>query len=192
MAALGLLLGAAVQNASTFWLPQYLLRRGMSTLANPVMSAFAITALLGAMLAGLIAWAVVSGGSRPSRVRAILLTVFGCLLPAIALAGLGDRWALVGAFVSQIAYFGWSALLYWAVADTLPARGVVVGAAIGGLMLALSGTGASPAFAWIVETQGYGVLFLAVGGVAAVGVAGVLLLAWLVREPADAESRVVA
>jgi len=186
MVALGLLFGAPVSYVTSM-APAYLQRLGgnISTIAVTG-SAIPLANCFGALLAGVMAWALMSGRTPPSRVRAALLTVFGCLLPVIALGGIGSQWVVtMASALAMIGYAGWSALLYSAVADAFPARGVAVGAALGALMASIGGMAGPAVFAgMIAEVSGYGAVFAAAGATAVVGVAGVLLLAWLVgREP---------
>jgi hypothetical protein len=87
--------------------------------------------------------------------------------------------------VSAMAYQGWSTLLYWSVADVFPARGVVIGAAIGALLVNLSGTLSPVVFGYAIQNSGYDFVFRGLGFAATLAFIGVMLLAWLVRqEPA--------
>jgi MFS family permease len=193
MIALGLLFASPILWVNTSWLGMYLRRQGTSL---PEIATFGpalqIANFCGALLAGAIAWAMMNGTTRPSRVRAVLLTLFGCLLPAVTLGGTQQQWVVVMASaLSAIAYSGWAVLLYSAVADAFPARGVVVGAAIGGLLLLIGGMVSPMVLSMIADTHGYGMPFVVAGTAAVVGVAGVLLLAWGVRqEPAKNSSAI--
>ena len=113
-----------------------------------------------------------------------LLTVCGAMLPLVALAGFISRWPfvllLIG--VGSLAYAGWSTLLYSAVAETLPARGVAIGAAIGALMASLSGMLVPVAWGRLVSAEGDQLFSLGVAATAALALLVVALLAWLVRQ----------
>ncbi|MFZ0964353.1 MAG: hypothetical protein WAO35_26100, partial [Terriglobia bacterium] len=121
-------------------------------------------------------------GSSPWKTRAALLTLFGLILPVAAVWGIyaRDQMVVVSALVMG-AYQGWSTLLYTAVADTLPARGVGIGAAIGALMAALVMMLSNPLLGKLTSDYGFGVAFGVSAALAAAGLLCVGLLAWLVR-----------
>jgi hypothetical protein len=150
----------------------------------------------GAILAGGIAWAMMSGGVSASRTRAVLLTVcgamlfLGAVLPLAILPAYGSMWPilLVGA-VCTMAYMGWETLLYSAIADALPARGVAIGAAIGVLAASLGGWLVSLAAGRLLSNGADQLLLPEVAATAAIALLVVALLAWLVRqEPETAGS----
>jgi hypothetical protein len=190
MLSMGLLLAAPIFYFAMTWLPVYLQRRFHHPLSamSLVDGATIASGACGTLLAGIIAWASMNAGARAWKARAVLLTVFGCILPLAALSGLSNQRVVVIALaaLSMAAYEGWATVLYCAVADTLPARGAAVAASIGALMTALGGMFSPLAIGRIAETDSYGTLFLFVGAAAVIGVVGVVLLAWVVRqEPID-------
>jgi MFS family permease len=138
----------------------------------------------GAMGAGALAWAMISGGVGASRTRAVLLTVCG-VVPLVVIA-VGTRpLPLVLVAVCSVAYLGWTALLYAAVADTLPARGVAIGAAIGALVASLSQS-LTFAAGRLLSSEGAPLVVAASATLALVVVA---LLAWLVRQEPETAGR---
>jgi fucose permease len=68
------------------------------------------------------------------------------------------------------------------VADTLPARGVAVGAAMGALMASVSGMLVPLAWGRLSTAGGDQAISLGVAGSAACALLVVALLAWLVRQ----------
>jgi len=186
MLALGLFLAAPISNFTLTWLPTYFrdkLGFGYERVGT-VSLAVMVAGTCGALLVGVVAWALIRTGISPSKARAMLLTACGCLLPLAALTGSVGRWELVILLLAlgSLGYQGWSTLLYSAVADTLPARGVVIGAALGALMVNLSGMLSPMAFGHMIQTSGYDPVFRALGVAAVVALVGVGLLAWLVRQ----------
>jgi ACS family hexuronate transporter-like MFS transporter len=183
MVALGLLFAAPIYGFAISWLPMYLQRdRAINVQTLGILGiAMPAAAIGGALLAGVLACALTDSATRAWRVRAVLLTVFGCLLPIMALTGSANNWVIAIGLgsLSVMAYMGWSVLLYSAVADALPARAVAAAAAIGALMGALGGVASSAALGRLLEAHGFATLLVVMGATAAVGVVGVLLLAWL-------------
>jgi MFS family permease len=188
MLAAGLLLTAPVMWFLNNWLPLYANRRLAMGLSLPWMgmasTVFAAAGACGAVVAGACAWGMMSGGVSARRTRAALLTVCGAALPLVALAGYIYGWplALLLMAVCSVAYQGWSTLLYSAVADTLPARGVAVGAAMGALMASVSGMLVPLAWGRLSTAGGDQAISLGVAGSAACALLVVALLAWLVRQ----------
>ena len=186
MLAVGLMLTAPAGFFLSTWLPYHANRTwgigfAGARMANVVSPA---AGMCGALAAGAIAWAMMSKSAGASRTRAVLLTVCGAMLPLVALAGFISRWPfvllLIG--VGSLAYAGWSTLLYSAVAETLPARGVAIGAAIGALMASLSGMLVPVAWGRLVSAEGDQQFSLGVAATAALALLVVALLAWLVRQ----------
>jgi ACS family hexuronate transporter-like MFS transporter len=190
MLALGLFLTAPVSYFMMTWLPMYVRQNlgvGLARVGTAGLAA-GVAGVCGAILAGTIAWAMIRTGISATKTRAVLLTVCGAMLPLVALGGNAARWEFVilSLVVCSAAYQGWSTLLYSAVADTLPARGVAIVTAIGALMVSLSGMLSPVAFGSMIQTSGYDLVFR----ILAAGAAGALLwvgfLAWFVRqEPAN-------
>ncbi len=139
----------------------------------------------GAILAGAIAWGMMSSGMSAWRTRAILLTVW--MPPLLARAATPTQWplALVLIAVCSAACQGWYTLLHSAAADTLPARGVAIGAAIGALLSSVGAMLASEVWGRTVGQAGNMVL---PGAAIAAGLAVlvVALLAWLARPEPEA------
>jgi len=91
-----------------------------------------------------------------------------------------------------VGYFGVLTLLYTAVADTLPARGVAIAVAIGGVSLAVS-AGFIWGFGFVIKNVGYDKAFLMAGGLGLLACLIVSLPAWLTRESTSlASASVVA
>jgi len=86
------------------------------------------------------------------------------------------------AALSAAAYYGMSTLLYSAVADTLPARGVCIAAASGALVLNMSGMISPLIFGRMIDSGGYQPAFLMVAACASVALLAVGLLSWLVPQ----------
>jgi MFS family permease len=184
MLAVGLFLTAPV----TYYLWASLSAFGGRASGTMAYIGFSAAGACGAIVAGAIAWAMMSGGVGASRTRAVLLTVtgamlpLGALLPVVAFAGGSLVWPLVLMALCTVAYEGWCTLLYSAAADALPARGVAIGAAIGALMLGggewLSNMASGRLF---TGEPGTGVA-LAFAATSALALLVVALLAWLVRQ----------
>jgi hypothetical protein len=121
---------------------------------------FAVAGACGAVLAGAIAWAMMSRGVGAARTRAVLLTVCGAIPPLVVFCNWTLLRPLLPIAVCGMAYPGWCALMYSAVADSLPARGAVIGAGV-------------------VDP-------LKVGATAATALLVVALLAWLARSEPQA------
>jgi sugar phosphate permease len=187
MAALGLLFAAPAYYAVVSYLPVYQSTRGIgiSTIRTAA-SVHQILNMWGALLPGVIAWVMMDTGKQAARVRALLLTICGCLLPLAALGSLHLTAAvLIAGALPGMGYFAWSVLLYWAVADSLPAGGVAVGAGIAGLMGTVGSLAVSALSTGFGGLAGFGNMFLVAGAVAMVGLIAVLALAWYLRsEPA--------
>ena len=188
--ALGLFFAAPALSLCTVWLPSYLHEiAGTESFTGSAIKASTFTmagAFSGALLAGAIACILMYAGFRPTKTRAALLTALGCLLPLVAVAGLLKMpcAVLLLSFLVMAGCYGVMTLLYAAVADTLPVRGVAVAVAIGSLMMVFS-SGLSP---WIMGTLkaqvGFDPLFLLVGGVGALAWLVVALPAWFIRQEA--------
>lgn len=186
MLALGLFFAAPITYFTLTWLPTYLRDRldlGFDRVGSARVLAM-VAGICGALLVGLVAWIMMRGGISPSKARAVLLTACGLLLPPVAFSGGIANWEFVILLltVSSMACQGWSTLLYSAVADTLPARSVAIGAAIGGLMVNLSGTLSPMAFGYVIQSSGYDLVFRGLGATAALALLLVALLAWLVHQ----------
>jgi sugar phosphate permease len=187
MLALGLFFAAPVSYFIARWLPMYLRAdRNVDLQAAGAAGALVLVAgFCGPLLAGVIAWAVTRPGTSSSKVRAALLTVCGCLLLLVTLSGVVQNWTLVIvlAALSAAGYQGWSILLYWAVADTLPARGVAIATAIGALFLGFSGVVSAPVFGlMITRAGGYQAVLVMLAASASIALLAVGLLAWLFRQ----------
>lgn len=187
MLALGLFFAAPVSSFVLTFLLTYLRNyRDVSLQAVAVSGVLVLVAgCCGALLAGAIAWAATGAGTSSSKVRAAMLSACGCLLPLVPLSGVmrDSTGVIVLAALSAAAFQGWSTLLYSAVADTLPARGVAVAAAFGALMLDFSGMVSPLAFGQMIQRSGgFQPVFLTVAATALVALLGVALLAWLVRQ----------
>jgi sugar phosphate permease len=182
MLAVGLFCAAPISYFVTGWLPTYLRtihHVGLAT--SGTASALVLAAgCCGGLLAGAIACAVATS----SKKRAAMLTACGCLLPVVALSGIVQDWriSMALAALSFAAYQGWYTLLYSAVADTLPARGVAVAAAIGALSLGLSGIATPAVFGQLINgAGGFQPVFPMLAATALGGLLSAGLLAWLVR-----------
>jgi MFS family permease len=188
MLGVGLFLTAPLYTLVQSWLP-VLLRRSMDTVPTTLPAINLGAGAVGAIVAGLAAWALIRTGARPWKTRAALLTVFGVLLPLAAVGGIyaeGGALVVVSALVMALDP-AWAVLLYAAVADALPARGVAIGAAVGGFVSVLSSAAAMPLLASGMGAFGTTVAFGAAAAAAGIGVLVAVLLAWLVRpEPAAA------
>jgi hypothetical protein len=116
----------------------------------------------------------------------VLLTVSGILLLPVAVTGYISQWPfiLVLMAVCSMAFGAWSTLLYAAVADTLPARGVAIAAAIGGLMGTVSGLLVSTILNH-ASAAGIEILPFGMAATAAVALLAVALPAWLIRPEPD-------
>jgi sugar phosphate permease len=189
MLALGLFFAAPVSYFVMSWLPMYLQAGHNVDLAaaRNAITLLPVAGCGGGLLAGVIAWAAAGAGTSSSKVRAAMLTVCGCLLPLVALSAFAQNWAIVIvlAALSAAAYQGWATLLYSAVADTFPARGVAVAAAFGALVLGLSGIASPIAIGQMISSSGYQPVLVMVAASALVALLAVGLLAWRVpQEPA--------
>jgi MFS family permease len=188
MLAVGLLLVAPVFQFVTVRLPSFSRQRlGIDAVDMKTAAAVPLLAsLCGAVLAGALAWAMMSNGGRTARTRAVLLTVSGILLLPVAVTGYISQWPfiLVLMAVCSMAFGAWSTLLYAAVADTLPARGVAIAAAIGGLMGTVSGLLVSTILNH-ASAAGIEILPFGMAATAAVALLAVALPAWLIRPEPD-------
>jgi sugar phosphate permease len=181
MLAAGLLFAWPIYGFAATWLPMYVLRGGMGTLSMASsFNAIQFAGIAGALLAGGIAWTLMDAEQRIPRMRAILLAIFGCLLLTVAPIGRADQKPLIviGCALTMLAYNGWSTLLYSGVADTLPAGGVAIGAAIGAILTSLAGIFGNRYISAFAERWGYPTVLEASAAVAAIGVIGVLAIAW--------------
>ena len=193
MLAAGLFLASPILTFVVTWMPMFLRQELHAALDYASISFIAVSAagVCGALLAGGLAAVAAHSGMSPSlsasRTRAILLTAFGLLLPAVALAGNAGKWefAILFAAVSSMAYQGWATLLYSAIADTLPSRGVAAGAAFGALALHLSSLVSPAIFGQVIQRNGYSLVFLMITATAALSLLIVGLLAWLVPQEAS-------
>lgn len=187
MLGFGLLLTAPVTVLVSAWFASFANRTlgagfgatGMASAVSPVAGA------CGAILAGAIAWAMMSAGMSAWRTRAVLLTVW--LLPLVMFAGTISEWpyVLLLMAVCSVVYQGWSTVLYSAVADTLPAGGVAIGAAIGALMASVGGMLASQVWGR-AAFQGDRPILPGVAAMSLVAVLAVAILAWLVHQDSEA------
>jgi ACS family hexuronate transporter-like MFS transporter len=182
MLAVGVLLTTPLYAFAQSWLP-YLVRRGMGASMDTLPAINLAAAAGGAILAGGAAWAMMRAGASPWKTRAALLTLFGLILPVAAVLGIyaKDRMLMVVSALIMGAFQGWSTLLYAAVADTLPARGVGIGVAIGAFMAALVLMLMPPVLGSLTSEYGAGFGFGVSAALAAAGLLCVGLLAWLVR-----------
>jgi len=186
MLAAGLFLASPVSTFTVSWAAMYLRQHAQFTterVASMSMAA-ALGGAAGAVLAGVCAWGMLQNGAAAWKVRAQLLPAFGGLLPVVALIAFVTQLevAMAVSVLVSVAYHGFAVLLYWAVADTLPARGVAVGAAIGALVTAVNSLVAPSVFGYFAySSAGYPLLFaaLALSGAMAALIVG--LLAWFVR-----------
>ena len=95
----------------------------------------------GSALFGMAAWALIELGASAWKVHVALLAVCGLMLPLVGIARFLDDGPAVIFLValSTAGVQGWSTLLYSGVANTVPARGVAVAAAVGCLTAAVGG-----------------------------------------------------
>jgi hypothetical protein len=194
MLAVGALLTTPLLTLAQSMLP-FIVRLG-SGVSLATLSAINVAAAAGgAILAGVAAWALMSAGSSPWKTRAALLTLFGLILPVAGFGGIYARGLMLVVVPALIigAFQGWSTLLYAAVADALPARGVGIGAAIGALTISLVMMIASLGLGSLMSESGVGVTYGVSAALAAAGLLCIGLLAWLVRPkptllPADVSS----
>jgi sugar phosphate permease len=182
--ALGLGLAMPVVHLCTTWLPVYLQESLSLSFSSSSKMGLCTTAgaLGGALLAGVIACILTYVGVRPAKTRAALLTACGCVLPLVAVVGLLKMpfaVVLLG-FLVMAGYYGVVTLLYWAVADTLPVRGIGIAVAVGSLMM-IPGS-------WIIGTLraqvGFEAVFLLAGFLGAAAWLVVALPAWFIRQEA--------
>jgi len=188
MLVLGLLLTAPVIWALNTWLPRLAAQRFHTGAGMGMAGAvFPVAGACGAVVAGAVAWAMMSGGASASRARAVVLTVCGAILPLVALAASVPLWPIVVFVIAMcyMAYLGWCTLLYSAVAETLPAGGVAIGAAIGGLMATLAGWLVPMASGRLLSSGADQAYLLGVAAAAAIALLVVALLAWLVRQETE-------
>jgi hypothetical protein len=185
MLGVGFLLAAPLYSFAQSWLPIFVLR-GMGARLTTFSTINLAASVGGAILAGAVAWAMMEAEISAWKTRAALLTLFGLILAVTGFAGIYARgWPLM--VVSALllgAFEGWSTLLYTAVADTLPARGVCIGVAIGALMMELVMMLFNLVTGSLMSEYGMGFAFgfpaaLAVGGLICIS-----LLAWLVHPKA--------
>ena len=182
MLGVGFLLAAPLYSFAQSWLPIFVLRgRGapLTTFSTINLAA----SVSGPILAGVVAWAMMEAEISAWKTRAALLTFFGLILAVTGFGGIYARGWLLAAVSALLlgAFEGWSTLLYTAVADTLPARGVCIGVAIGALMMELVMMLFNLVTGSVMNEYGMGFAFgfpaaLAVGGLICIS-----LLAWLVH-----------
>ncbi len=182
MLGVGILLATPLYTFAQSWLP-VLIRRGMGGNFTTITTIDLAASAAGAILAGVGAWALMEADISPWKTRAALLTLFGLILSAAALSGIFARdWmVMVVSALVMGAFQGWSTLLYAAVADTLPARGVCIGAAIGALMMSLVMMVFTSGLAGVMNDYGTGFAFGITAALATAGLVTISLLAWLVR-----------
>ena len=137
----------------------------------------------GAILAGVAAWAMMEAGVVPWKTRAALLTLVGLVLPLAGFAGIYARdWMVVAVSALMMGAFqAWLTLLYAGVADSLPSRGVAIGAAIGAFMMGLVMMLFNPVMARLMSEYGTGFAFGLSAILAAAGLLSIGLMAWLVH-----------
>jgi ACS family hexuronate transporter-like MFS transporter len=192
MLGVGMLLAAPLFTFAQSWLPM-LVRRSMDASVSTISTINMAASAAGAILAGVAAWALMESEISPWKARAGLLTLFGVILPAAGLLGIFAKdWALVAvSAVVMGAFQAWAALLYAAVADSLPARGVCIGAAIGALMMSLVMMLFTSGLAGVMSEYGTGFALGMTAALATFGLIAISLLAWLVHPkpiPAVADS----
>jgi predicted MFS family arabinose efflux permease len=187
MLAAGALLASPLNTFVLSWAPVFLREAGLSLSSISSLSAICMAVSAGgAILAGAAAsgWAMMRNGAPPWKTRAVLLTLFGLMLSLAAAFGIyiaGWGLTVVCALIAG-AFQGFLTLLYAGISDTLPTRGVSVGAAIGSLITNLSSMMAPMLFGTMMDrgsSTGFALGILA--GLAAAGVLCVALLAWLIR-----------
>jgi hypothetical protein len=176
---LGLLLAAPVQMFATAYAPM-ILHSGIGERSTNSIAG-AVAGIFGALLAGAMAWTMMESGVSPRKTRAGILTIAGFLLPLVAVSAASGVGLVVTAILGALAYQAWQTMLYSCVAETLPVRGVAIGAAVGAL-LASGGSMLSPiAIGRIMEMASPNTVFILIGVCGAVALFVVALLAWLVR-----------
>ena len=137
----------------------------------------------GAVLAGVIASALQSATMTAARVRAMLLTLCGLVLPLAAVITHVAAWPLVLLLVAlcSAAYYAWVTLLHSAVADTVSLAAVAVVAALGAVSANLGGAISSQ----VLNTESFATLAGIAGATGTLALIIVALTAWLSRtEPA--------
>jgi len=137
----------------------------------------------GAVLTGVIAWALQSAAMTGARARAMLLTLCGLVLPLAAVITHVSTWPLVLLLVAlcSAAYYAWVTLLHAAVADTVSLSAVAVAAALGAVSANLGGSISSQ----LLNTESYATLAGIAGATGALALIIVALTAWLSQsEPA--------
>jgi ACS family hexuronate transporter-like MFS transporter len=189
MLALGLLLTYPVMAFSTGWLPMLARERfAMSSAETITLSlAQAAASVTGAVLAGIAALVMMQAGVDATKTRVLLLTLCGVLLPAIGLTGTTQSWPLLllVCTLAAAAFQAWTVLLYWGVADTLPAKGVALGAAAGALAVSVSGFVSQTLIGRLLPASGQPVVLRSIAAAALVGAIAVLATAWMLKdEPA--------
>jgi MFS family permease len=182
MLGVGFLLTTPLFTFAQSWMP-VLIRRGMSSSFATISTVNMAASMAGAILAGVGAWAIMDAGISPWKTRAALLTLFGLILPVAALGGVFAKdWTLV--VVSALlmgAFQGLATLLYAAVADALPARGVAIGVAIGALMMSLVMMLLTSGLSSMMNDYGTGFMFGLMAALATAALLCIGLLAWLVH-----------
>jgi hypothetical protein len=189
MLGVGLLLATPLSTFVQSWLPGIIRRNPNVSLAT--LSAITWTASLGgAILAGAVAWGMMRAGVRAWKTRAVLVTIVGLIMIVAASLGMGAEGGLLlgVAALTTAAFQALSTVLYAAVADLLPARGVAIGAAIGALLSASVRMGFPLVLGPFMNEFGYRSAFGVFGAAAAAGVLCVSLLAWLVRPKTELPS----
>ncbi len=154
----------------------------------------AVASSVGAVAAGGAAWAMVQRGITAWKSRAMLLTLFGLVMPVASAGGIfifEGHPALTSTAV-MAAFEGCTVILMVAVADALPARGVCVGVAIGQLISAIMMAASYPMLGKLTEEYGLKVAAGTTAILAACGVVCIILLAWLVRPKSAQQSEAVA
>jgi hypothetical protein len=143
---------------------------------------YSVASVLGAVVAGILAWAIQSGGANPARIRAMLLVLCGAVLPVVALVTHITEWTVVIflAAMCSMAYAGWSTLLHTAVADTAPVWCVAVAVAIA----AAAGNLGSSLSSQLFLGSGFGTFSGTAAGLAILALLFVGLMAWLRTDPA--------
>jgi MFS family permease len=183
MLGVGFLLTTPLFAYTQSMLPLMLMRGSGSNLMTMLSTINTVATAGGALLAGGAAWAMIQAGVSPWKTRAALLTLFGLILTVAGFLGIkaADGMFVVVSALLMGAFQGWSTLLFAAVADTLPERGVGIGVAIGALIMSSLMMLAIPGLSMLTMQFGFGV---AVGVSAALAAAGLLcisLLAWLIH-----------
>ncbi len=185
MLAIGLLLAAPVLLILGSGVERYaqVMFSGNINRIGTISTVNAVAGFFGALLAGVIAFAIQSGGVKPSRIRAVILTLCGLVLPLVAVLTHVAEWPLFLLLTAlcSAAYYGWSTMLHTAVADTASLAAVSVTVALG---MAAGNLGLSTA-SRLLDAQGLSTLTGVTAATTGLALIVVALIAWLATtEPA--------